>query len=347
MTTATTATAATTHGGSAASTMRAAVQHRYGGAETVTVETMPVPSPGEDEVLIAVEAAGIDRGTEHLMTGRPYLVRLAGFGLTKPKQPVLGFDVAGTVVAVGAAVSRFAVGDEVFGIATGSVAQFAVAKADKLSHKPANVPFDAAAASGVSGSTALQALVDAGGLVAGQRVLVVGASGGVGTFAVQIAAALGATVDGIAGTDNLDLVRSLGAAHVFDHRTTALTDIDQRYDLIIDCGGRNPTRRLRRLLTDGGTLVIVGGEGGNRLTGGFGRQLRAALLSPFVAHRLVMLMSREHHDGTDRLAELLSDGSVTPVIAARFGFADVGQALERLESGRSGGKLVVEVAGRG
>ncbi|MCB1262429.1 MAG: alcohol dehydrogenase catalytic domain-containing protein, partial [Acidimicrobiales bacterium] len=131
--------------------MRAAVQHRYGGAETVTVETMPVPSPGEDEVLIAVEAAGIDRGTEHLMTGRPYLVRLAGFGLTKPKQPVLGFDVAGTVVAVGAAVSRFAVGDEVFGIATGSVAQFAVAKADKLSHKPANVPFDAAAASGVSG----------------------------------------------------------------------------------------------------------------------------------------------------------------------------------------------------
>jgi NADPH:quinone reductase-like Zn-dependent oxidoreductase len=323
--------------------MQAAVQDRYGGAEAVSIETVEVPSIGANEVLVEVRAAGLDRGTEHLMTGRPYLVRLAGFGVMRPKQPVLGLDVAGTVIAVGSAVTRFVVGDDVFGIARGSVAEFAAAEESKLSHKPAGVGFEAAAVSAVSGSTALQALTDAGRVSAGQRVLVIGASGGVGTFAVQLARALGATVDGVAGTDNLELVRSLGADNVFDHRTVELSDIPERYDLVLDMGGRNAVRHLRRLLTDTGTLVIVGGEGGNRFTGGFGRQLRAAALSPFVRHRLVVLMSKEHHDGTDRLAEHLASGAVVPVIAGRFTLATVGEALVRLASGRTGGKVLVEV----
>jgi NADPH:quinone reductase-like Zn-dependent oxidoreductase len=329
--------------GNAGTQMRAAVQHRYGGSETVSVRTIEVPAIEPSEVLVQVRFAGLDRGTEHLMTGRPYLVRLAGFGVTKPKQPVLGLDVAGTVVAIGSDVTRFAVGDEVFGIARGSVAELAAAEESKLSHKPAGVGLEAAAVSAVSGSTALQALADAGRLTAGQRVLVIGASGGVGTFAVQLAKALGATVDGVAGTDNLELVRSLGAETVVDHRTTELADLTERYDLVLDLGGRNAIRTLRRLLTDTGTLVLVGGEGGNRFTGGFGRQLRAAALSPFVRHRLVMLMAREHHTSTDRLAEHLASGAVAPVVAGRFTLATVGEALARLESGRTGGKLAVEV----
>ena len=323
--------------------MQAAVQRRYGGSETVSLQAVDVPTIEADEVLVHVRAGGLDRGTEHLMTGRPYLVRLVGFGVTRPKQSVIGLDVAGTVVAVGAAVTRFVVGDEVFGIARGSMAEFAAAKESKLSSKPAAVSFEAAAVSAVSGATALQALTDVGQLTPGQRVLVVGASGGVGTFAVQLARALGAHVTGVAGTDNLELVRSLGADAVIDHRTTDLATITDRYDLVLDIGGRNRLRTLRRLLTDAGTLVIVGGEGGNRFTGGFGRQLRAALLSPFVRQRLVMLMSKEHHDATDRLGAHLASGEVVPVVAARHTLADVGAALARLESGRTGGKFVVTV----
>lgn len=323
--------------------MQAVVQRAYGTADVLHLDTIDRPTIGADQVLIEVHAAGVDRGTWHLMTGLPYVIRLAGYGFTKPKQPVPGLDVAGRVVEVGPAVTRFAIGDEVFGIADGSFAEYAVAAQDKLSLKPANVDFDQAAASAVSGITALQALTDVGGVEPGQRVLVIGASGGVGTFAVQLARALGATVDGVAGTPNLDVVRSLGAEQVFDHRSQDLDDIEQRYDLVLDIGGRNSLRRLRRLLTPEGTLVIVGGEDGNRITGGVGRQLRALLLSPFVGQRLTTFMSREHHSFMERLAEHLASGAVVPAIADRFALADAPQAMRRMEAGRTGGKSVIVV----
>jgi NADPH:quinone reductase-like Zn-dependent oxidoreductase len=323
--------------------MRAVTQDRYGSSDVLTVGSVERPSIAADEVLIEVHAAGVDRGTEHLMTGTPYLIRLLGFGFMSPKQPVLGLDVAGTVVEIGSAVTRFVVGDEVFGIANGSFAEYAAAKQDKLAMKPTSVSFEAAAVSTVSGITALQALTDVGRLEAGQRVLVVGASGGVGSFAVQLAKALGATVDGVAGTHNLELVRSLGAEHVYDHRKTDLADIDERYDLVLDIGGRNPIRKLRRVLTERGTLVIIGGEDGNRFTGGIGRQLRAVILSPFVAHKLAMFMSTEHHSFIDRLAEHLESGSVVPAISGRFDLAETAEALRLLETGETSGKSVVRI----
>ncbi len=327
------------------SAMTAVLQRRYGDSSVLEVGEVPRPTIADDEVLIEVRAAAIDRGTEHVMTATPWLIRVAGFGLRRPKQPVIGLDVAGVVRAVGDDVTRFAVGDEVFGIARGSVAQYTAAKETKLSFKPRSISFEAAAASTVSGITALEALTDVGQMDAGQRVLIVGASGGVGTFAVQLAAALGATVDGIAGTANLELVASLGAQRVYDHRTTGLDDIDETYDLILDIGGRNPVRSLRRLLTGSGTLVFVGGENGNRLTGGIGRQIWAAMRSPFLHHRLAMFISTEHHRLIDRLAEHLGAGEIRPAIGGRYPLADGPEAMRQLESGRVGGKIVITVAG--
>ncbi|MDH4148714.1 MAG: NAD(P)-dependent alcohol dehydrogenase [Acidimicrobiia bacterium] len=324
--------------------MRAVIQRRYGDASVLELAEVARPSIGPDEVLVEVRAAGLDRGTEHLLTGRPWLVRVAGFGVRRPKQPVPGLDVAGLVVDVGADVTRFAVGDEVFGIARGAFAEFAAAAEIKLAHKPANLSFQQAAASTVSGITALQALTDVGRLESGQRVLVIGASGGVGTFAVQLARVLGGIVDGVAGTRNLPLVASLGARTVYDHRSTDLADIAQRYDLIVDIGGRNPLRKLRRLLTASGTLVIVGGENGNRVTGGIGRQLRAVALSPFVGQRLTMFINREHHSVIERLAVHLGSGAVTPVIGSRFPLDRVADAMRQLAGGRGpGGKTVIDL----
>lgn len=324
--------------------MRAVTQRRYGTSSRLEVADVDRPAIGDEEVLVEVHAAGLDRGTQHLMTGRPWLVRLAGFGVLRPKQPIPGLDVAGIVVAAGAGVTRFQVGDAVFGIASGSFAEFAVASQDKLATKPDDLSFEQAAVSAVSGITALQALTDIGRLEAGQRVLVIGASGGVGTFAVQLAAALGATVDGVAGTANLDLVASLGAENVHDHRTTAIGDITDRYDLVLDIGGRNPVRTLRRLLHPKGTLVIVGGEDGNRLTGGVGRQLRALMWSPFVGQRLTTFISSEDHVHIERLAEYLGAGAVEPVIGASFPLEETVRAVERMESGHTGGKTVITVA---
>lgn len=323
--------------------MRAVTQDRYGNSSVLSVGVVERPTIKPSEVLIEVHSAALDRGTEHLMTGEPWLVRLAGFGLTKPKQPVLGLDVAGTVMAVGSEVTRFVTGDEVFGLANGSFAEFAAAEETKLAHKPAKLTFESAAAATVSGITALQALTDVGGLESGQRVLVIGASGGVGSYAVQIARALGAQVDAVAGTRNLDMVRDLGAHCVFDHRTTDLAEIDQTYDLVLDIGGRNPVRKLRGLLTEKGTLVIVGGEDGNRLTGGIGRQLRALALSPFVSQRLTMFVSNEHHSFIERLAEHMEVGEVVPAIGSRFPLDQTPEAMRLLETGRASGKTVIQI----
>ena len=325
------------------STMEAVVQRRYGSADTLTIEQVPVPSVGADQVLIEVIAAGLDRGVSHLMTGTPYLVRLAGFGVLAPKNPVLGMDVAGRVVAVGSAVDEFAVGDHVMGIAAGSFAEYAVAESSKIVHKPANVTFEQAAVSTISGITALQALTKVGGIEAGQRVLVIGASGGVGSFAVQIAKSLGASVTGVASTSKLDFVRSLGADAVVDYTVTDITDLDDRFDLIIDTGGRAPLRKLRRILTERGTYVIVGAETGGRLAGGVGRNLRAAVLSMFVRQRLTFFISSESRTYIDALAELLAAGEVVPAIGQRSTLAEVADAIRAIEAGRGRGKTVVTV----
>ncbi len=323
-------------------TMRAVIQRTYGSADTLSVETVPVPDIGPHQVLVSVRAAGIDRGVWHLMTGLPYLVRLAGFGLTRPKNPTPGLDVAGRVVAVGSAVTRFAVGDEVFGIANGSLAEYALADETKLAPKPENIGFEEAAVATVSGITALQALTDVGRLAPGHRVLVIGASGGVGSYAVQLAKALGATVTGVAGGTKTELVRLLGADRVIDYRGEhEYLDGGDHYDLIIDTGGRNPLRRLRWALDPGGTLVIVGGEGGNRLTGGIGRQIGAVLWSPLVSQRLTMFISKEHHRWIDQLARHLADGSVVPAIGHRYRLDQVPAAIDDLAAGRAQGKSVI------
>lgn len=324
--------------------MRAVTQSEYGDSSVLDVETVARPVAGPKEVLIEVRSAALDRGTEHLMTGLPMLIRIVGYGLTRPKQPIPGLDVAGVVVEVGSAVERFVPGDEVFGIADGSLAEFAVAEEAKLSHKPESITFDEAAASAVSGITALQGLTDVGRVESGDRVLVVGASGGVGSFAVQIARALGATVDGVAGARNIEFVKSLGADQVFDYATTPLDDLDEDYDLVIDIGGRNSVASLRRRLTKKGTLVFVGGEGGNRITGGIGRSIAGVMMSPFVSQRIAGYMSTEHHSFVDRLAVMLEAGTVAPAIGRRFPLGETRDAMRQLESGLARGKTVIRVS---
>ncbi|MEZ5274299.1 MAG: NAD(P)-dependent alcohol dehydrogenase [Ilumatobacteraceae bacterium] len=342
----TTTTAAAANGAAVPETMQAVANDRYGAPEALAVRTMPVPTPADGEVLVAVAAAGIDRGTWHLTTGLPYAVRLAGFGLRRPKQPVAGMDLAGTVVAVGAGVTRLAPGDSVFGIGSGSWAEYACAKAEKVVLRPSAVAAEQAAAVPVSGLTALQAVRDAAKVQPGQRVLVLGASGGVGSFAVQIAAHLGAAVTGLASGAKADLVRSLGATEVIDYAREDALDGSVRYDAIIDTGGRNSLRRLRRALTPKGTLVIVGGEGGNRITGGFGRQLRAPLMSLFVSQRLIPLMSKESGADLEVLAGLLAGGHLQAAVDRVVPLDQAPGALADLAAGRVRGKAVVQVATR-
>lgn len=275
-----------------------------------------------------------------MMTGRPYLMRIAGFGLRRPKKPGLGSELAGVVEAVGPDVTAFAVGDEVFGIGRASFAEYALARAGKLARMPANIVAVQAAAVPVSGLTALQALRDKGRLHAGQSVLVIGASGGVGTLAVQIAKAFGAEVTGVCSTAKTDLVRSLGADHVIDY--TAGDIGDRRYDLVLDIGGNRSLTTLRRMLTARGTLVIVGGESGGRWFG-IGRQLRATALSPFVRQRLVALLASENSDDLDALRTLIEAGSVTPVVDRSCSLSEITDAMRDLEAGRIRGKVVFAI----
>src|SRR4051812_6203516 len=291
-------------------TMRAVIQDRYGSSEVLRPARVARPVIADHEVLLRVHAAGLDRGTEHLMTGKPYVMRL-GFGLRKPKNPVSGRDVAGTVVEVGSAVTRFAVGDEVYGIAPGSFAEYATTRQDKLARKPVNLSFAQAAVVPVSAGTALRALVDVGRVQAGQSVLVLGASGGVGTYAVQLAKAFGAYVTGVCSTAKLDLVTSLGADRVIDYAAEDFADGTNRYDLILDIGGTPSLTRLRRALRPQGTAVFVGGENAGSLTG-MGRQLRGTLASPFLRQRLALLVAKERASDLERLTDLIEAGKVTP-----------------------------------
>jgi NADPH:quinone reductase-like Zn-dependent oxidoreductase len=324
------------------STMRAIVQDRYGSAEVLRPARIGRPVIADNEVLIRVHAAGLDRGTWHLMTGTPYLMRVMGFGFRRPKNRVPGLDVAGTVVAVGPAVTRFAVGDEVFGVSRGSFAEYAAAREDKLAHKPANASFEQAAVVGISGGTALQALT-AGRVQPGQRVLIIGASGGVGSYAVQLAKTAGAEVTGVASTGKLDLVRGLGAHRVVDYTRDDFADGVHQYDLIIDIGGNSPLSRLRRALAPTGTAVIVGGESKGNLTGGIDRQLRAMLLTPFIGQRLTGLAAKERASDLEVLADHITAGTVTPSIDRTYQLDRMPEAMRHLEAGSVRGKIAITI----
>jgi NADPH:quinone reductase-like Zn-dependent oxidoreductase len=323
--------------------MRAMTQDRYGSADVLALDDVAEPVLGDEDVLIRVRAAGVGPDVWHLMTGLPYFVRLMGVGLRRPKTRVPGRDVAGSVEAVGKDVTQFRPGDEVFGSCPGAFAEYACARADSLAPKPANLTFEQAAAVPVSGCTALHGLRDVGGLQAGQTVLIIGASGGVGTFAVQLAKAFGARVTGVCSTTKVDLVRSLGAEHVIDYTREDFPDGARRYDLILDTAGRRSLSKLRRALAPQGTLVIVGGEGGGRLTGGFERQLRAAALSPFVGQRLRSVMSTERREDLLFLKDLIEAGKVAPVIGRTFPLEDAAKALGDADEGHGRGKTVVTV----
>lgn len=321
--------------------MRAIVQDRYGDVDTLRLEQTERPEIAADEVLVRVDAAGLDRGTWHTMTGRPYLMRVMGFGFRGPKNRVLGRDVAGTVVEVGASVTRFAVGDQVFGISRGSFAEYAAAREDKLAAKPQSLTFAQAAVVPVSGITALQALRDAGRIQKGQRVLIIGASGGVGSYAVQIAKALGAHVTGVASTSKLDLLKTLGADDVIDYTREDFANSRGHFDLIIDIAGNSTLDRLRRALTPHGTLVIVGGENGGPVTGGMGRQFRALAISPFVRQRLTMHSTKERASDLGPLTDLIESGQVTPSLEQVYNLDQVPAAMRQLQTGMVRGKLAV------
>ncbi len=324
--------------------MRAVVQDRYGSIDVFDPVVVDRPEPGEHDVLVRVRAAGLDRGTWHLMTGQPYLMRVMGFGFRRPKNRIPGLDGAGTVVAIGPAVTRFAVGDEVYGVLRGSYAEYAAAHEDKLAAKPSNVTFEQAAVVPVSGLIAQWGLVDVGRLQAGQQVLITGASGGVGSYAVQLAKALGAEVTAVSSTGKADLVRSLGADHVIDYTREDFADGSRRYDLILDIAGNPPLARLRRALTPHGTAVLLGGEQGRgRVTGGFGRTLRAPLLSPFVSQRLTMVTANENGRDLERLTALVESGQVTPHVDRTYPLEEVPDAMGRLVAGEVRGKIAISI----
>ena len=321
--------------------MKAILQDVYGSPEVLRLGDAAEPEVASSEVLVQVRAAGVDRGTAHLMRGEPYLMRVLGFGFRGPKTRVPGRDVAGTVVRIGSDVTDIRVGDDVFGIAKGSFAEYAAARADKLVRKPARLTFEQAAVVPVSATTAMQGLRDVGHLTAGQQVLIIGASGGVGTYAVQLAKAFGAWVTGVCSTSKVDLVRSIGADDVIDYTREDFADGVKRYDLILDTGGNSRISRLRRALAPKGTVVIVGGEGGKWT--GVGRQIRAVALSPLVPQRLAMFVNRERHDDLDAVRQLIESGQVTPIVDRAYPLAEVPDALRHLEAGQARGKIAISI----
>ena len=325
-------------------TMRAVVQDRYGTDVDVLLRVAQVEPPtiGAEDVLVRVAAASVDMGTWHILTGMPYAMRVAGFGLRSPKALNPGRAFAGTVAAVGDETRGFAVGDEVYGSGDGSFAEYLAVSHTALAYKPANLTFDQAAAVPISGGTALQAVQKAN-VQPGQSVLVVGASGGVGSFAVQIAKATGAEVTGVASTAKLDRVRALGADHVIDYTREDALDGDRRYDVILDIGGSNRLSHLRRALTARGTLVIVGGETGGRWLGGFDRSLRAVLLSVVVRQTLGMLASTETAERLNALRDLIESDHVRPLVDRTYPLSETATAIRYVGERRATGKVVVMV----
>lgn len=321
-------------------TMRAVTRRRYGGPEVVTVESVPRPDPGSGEVLLRVAAAGLDRATHHLLTGLPLLARVA-FGIRRPRQPVLGQQVAGEVVAVGEGVIGYAVGDRVFGTARGSFAEFAVAAVATIAPTPASVSDPDAATVGVSGLTAFDAVVTRGRVRAGERILVLGGSGAVGGFAVQLAAGCGAEVTAACSGAKRDFVTALGAHHSVDYRTTALPGMGGPFDLIVDIAGNRSIGSLRSALTSTGRLLIIGGEGGGPLLGGIERNLWASVVNRFTRRDLGWLFSGVTSDRCTQFVTHLETRDVVPAIDRIVGLDQGGSALAAMERGELRGQAVI------
>jgi len=329
----------------APTTMTAIVQNVYGSApeQVLRVDEVARPTIGDDEILVRVAAASVDRGTWHVMSGLPYAIRLAGFGVRRPKALNPGRSMAGTVESVGKAVTGFAPGDQVYGIGSGAFAEYACAQPKRLAPKPANLSFEQAAAVPVSALTALQGLRDRAKVQAGEKVLIIGASGGVGSFAVQLAKAFGAEVTGVCSTGKTDMVRALGADHVLDYTRDDFADGTDRYDVILDIGGNSRLSRLRRALTPAGRLVIAGGETDGRWLGGAGRQVRASLLSPLVSQKLGTFVASENAQDLAVLRELIESGKVTPAVDRTYPLSETAAAIRRIIDGQARGKLVITV----
>ncbi len=325
--------------------MKAIVQYEYGSApeDVLRLAEIDRPAIGGNEVLVHVRAASVDRGTWHLMTGLPKLMRIMGFGFRRPKAPNPGRSLAGTVEAVGQDVTEFKPGDEVYGTCEGSFAEYARTQVGLLARKPTNLSFEQAASVPVSGTTALQGVRDRAQVQAGEKVLIIGASGGVGTFAIQIAKAFGAEVTGVCSTEKADLVRALGADHVVDYKCDDFAGGGQRYDVVLDIGGNSRLSHLRRALIPGGRLVIIGGETDGSWLGGFDRQLRAIMLSPLVSQKLGILGAKENAADLSVIRELLETGKVAPAVDRTFTLSEVPAAIRYLQEGKSRGKIVITV----
>ena len=327
-----------------ADTMKAIVQDRYGSGEVLELREIDKPAIGDHDVLVRVRAAAVNPGDWAIMSGLPYIARPAPlYGLRRPKNPVRGVDVAGQVEAVGAGVTRLRPGDEVFGWCRGAFAEYAAASEDALALKPANVSFEEAAAVPMAGSVALQALRDHGNVQAGQTVLVNGASGGIGTFAVQIAKTLGADVTGVCSTPNVDLVRSIGADHVIDYTQEDFTRQGERYDFILDNAANMPLSSLRHALTPAGMLVPNGGGFGNRWFASAGRLISAMVSFRFVGQRLGRFLVAKKREDLIVLKDMIEAGQVSPVIGRTYLLSETAQAMDYVATGHARGKVVISV----
>jgi NADPH:quinone reductase-like Zn-dependent oxidoreductase len=324
--------------------MKAIVQERFGPPDVLRLVDTDLPEVGVDDVLVRIHAAALNPYDWHMLRGDPRIARLMGaVGLRRPKARVAGVDGAGRVEAVGVNVRGLRPGDEVLGIFRGAFAEYALAGADMVVPKPASLTFEEAAAVPMAAATALRGIRDVGGVRAGHRVLVNGAAGGVGTFAVQIAVALGAEVTGVCSTRNVELVRSLGAAHVVDYTTDDFTDGRAHYDVILDNVGNRPLSRLRRALTPEGILVLNAGGSPGRVVGAVGSMLRAVVVNGFVRQRLRILPTRQDREDLLTLTGLIEAGKLTPVLDKTYPLADTAEGLRRVEAGHARGKVVVTV----
>lgn len=327
--------------------MKAVVYTHYGSPDVLEIREIQKPVPNDDQVLIKVRAASINPLDWHYIEGTPYLMRAMGVGLRRPKDPRLGVDLAGVVEAVGKHVTQFKPGDEAFGGKTGAFAEYVCARADKaIALKPANITFEQAASVPIAGVTALQALRDKGKVQAGQTILINGASGGVGTFAVQIAKSMGAEVTGVCSTRNMELVRSLGAAHVIDYTKEDFTKRSERYDVILDNVGNQPLAGFKQALKPHGVCVMIGGGGPNDggLVGPLGRPIKALLLTPFVSQKMTMLMAELNKPDLVLIADLIREGKVKPVIDRTYPLSQIADALRYLEKGHARGKVAITVS---
>ena len=323
-------------------TMKAVTYRCYGPADVLEYGDVEKPAPQDNEVLVRVRAAGVNPLDWHYMRGTPYLIRL-GAGIGAPTDNRLGVDFAGTVEAVGADVTRFKAGDEVFGGRTGAFAEYLVIPEDgALALKPSNVSFEQAAAVPIAALTALQALRDKGNLEPGQKVLINGASGGVGTFAVQIAKSLGAEVYGVCSTRNVEMVRSIGADHVFDYKKENYTESDNEFDLIVDMVGNHSLSANRSVLPEDGRLVMVGGSTGDWL-GPLMRPIGAMLQGPFVDQEIITLFARLRQSDLEVLAEMMQSGDVAPELDRSYPLGEAAEAIRYSETGRARGKIIVSV----